>query len=585
MSREPTVKSEFDPVTLEVIRNAVRSTAEEMGTVLRRTAYSTNIKDRMDFSCAVYTADGQTLAQAEHIPLHLGLMTDSVKTALAGVGELEPGDSVMHNDPYVSGSHLYDVMVFTPVFHDGERIAVVGNLAHHVDVGGAGPAKKSDISEIFEEGIRFPPVKIRKNGELDEELVEVFLHNLRTRDVSSGDFSAQVGSTLKGESNVLEITEKYGPGTFTEYMDAILDYSEKRIRQSTRELPNGTGSFTDYIETKAPLSDADEIPITVEVEIADDEILVDFAGSSEQVRGPLNAARPLTLSCVYYVVKAVVDPSLPTNDGAYRPIRVHTPEGSIVNAEFPAPTQMANSLTCQRIADALLGAFEEIVPERVMAGCTGSMNAFGIIGQQPDSEEMYSYVETYGGGQGAKFDDDGMDGIHTNMTNTRNAPVEVLENTYPFEINRYQLVENSEGAGRFRGGMGMTREIEVTEDAAVSINTARMEHRPWGVDGGEDAHGSEVDIVDPDGARESVDTTFVNREIPANTRIQFRTAGGGGWGSPLDRAPEAVARDVRAGLVSESRAKDVYGVVLKDDGTVNRDATGSLRADRRDRQD
>lgn len=569
----------FDPITLEVIRNAVKATAEEMGTVLRRTAYSTNIKDRMDFSCAVYTGDGQTLAQAEHIPLHLGLMPDSVKVALDQVDDLQPGDSVMHNDPYVSGSHLYDVMVFTPVFHEGERIAVVGNLAHHVDIGGAGPAKKTEISEIFEEGIRFPPVKIRENGEVNQELVDVFLHNLRTREVSSGDFSAQVGSTLKGESNVIELAEKHGRETFTDYTRAILDYSENRMRESIADIPGGRGHFTDYIETDAPVSDVDEIPISVEVEVRDDEIRVDFSGTSDQVRGPLNAARPLTLSCVYYVVKAVVDPSLPTNDGAYRPITVHTPEGSLVNATFPAPTQMANSLTCQRIADALLGAFKEIVPRRVMAACTGSMNAFIVNGEQLDGGETYSYVETYGGGQGAKWNEDGMDGVHTNMTNTRNAPVEVLENTYPFEVNRYELVENSEGAGEFRGGVGMTREIRLGNDAAVSINTARMRHLPWGVDGGHDGHGAEVDIVDADGETEAIESTFVNRELSAGASVEFRTAGGGGWGSPLERAPDAVADDVRGGLVSPERAREVYGVVIED-GSVEEAATARLREER-----
>jgi len=579
MSTDSRTTTDFDPITLEVIRNAVKATAEEMGTVLRRTAYSTNIKDRMDFSCAVYTGDGQTLAQAEHIPLHLGLMPDSVKVALDEVEDLRPGDSVMHNDPYVSGSHLFDVMVFTPVFYEGERVAVVGNLAHHVDVGGAGPAKKTDISEIFEEGIRFPPVKIREDGELNEELVDVFLHNLRTREVSSGDFSAQVGSTLKGESNVLELAEKYGKNTFTDYTDAILDYSENRMRESIADIPEGSGSFTDYIETDAPVSEADEIPISVAIEVRDDEIRVDFEGTSDQVRGPLNAARPLTLSCVYYVVKAVVDPTLPTNDGAYRPISVNTPEGSLVNATFPAPTQMANSLTCQRIADALLGAFKEIVPKRVMAACTGSMNAFSVIGEQLDGGETYSYVETYGGGQGAKWNDDGMDGVHTNMTNTRNAPVEVLENTYPFEIDRYEFVENSEGAGEFRGGVGMTREIRLGNDAAISINTARMRHPPWGVDGGRDGRGAEVDVVDPDGETESIETTFVNRELPAGARVKFRTAGGGGWGSPLERDPAAVADDVRGGLISPERAREVYGVVIED-GAVDESATAALRDER-----
>jgi N-methylhydantoinase B len=237
---------------------------------------------------------------------------------------------------------------------------------------------------------------------------------------------------------------------------------------------------------------------------------------------------------------------------------------------------MANSLTCQRIADTLLGAFREVVPKRVMAACTGSMNAFGVVGEQLNGKETYSYVETYGGGQGAKWNEDGMDAIHTNMTNTRNAPVEVLENTYPFEIDRYELVENSEGPGKFRGGVGMTREIRLGNDAAISINTARMRHRPWGVNGGHDGHRAEVDIVYPDCEAEAVKTTFVNRELPVGTSVKFRTAGGGGWGSPLRRDPDSVAADVRNGLISHERAQDVYGVVVED-GDIDESATAQLR--------
>lgn len=572
-------ESGFDPITLEVIRNAVTATADEMGTVLAKTAYSTNIKDRKDFSCAVYSATGELIAQAEHIPLHLGLMTDSVRAALDRVSPLEPGDSVMHNDPYITGSHLPDVMIFTPVFAGDTVVAIVGNMAHHVDTGGVRPSKRDVVTEVFEEGIRFPPVKIRKQGTIDQELVDVFLHNLRTHQVSRGDFSAQLASTQRGETKILQLIEKYGQSTVVEYFDEMLDYSERRMRKSIAKISDGRSTFVDFIETDAAVNDAEEVRIEASVEVDGDELRVDFSGTDPEARGPINGTRPLTLSVVYYVVKAVVDPSLPPNDGAYRPITVDTPEGTIVNARFPSPTRMANSLTSQRIADVLLGAWYEIAPKRVTAASTGSNNLFSVVGQKRDSAEAYSYVETYGGGQGAKFDSDGMDGVHSNMTNTRNAPTEVLENTYPFEINRYGLVENSEGPGRFRGGMGITREIRLVNDASVGINTGRFRYKPWGVAGGEEASGSVVEVIDPAGNRDQISTTFFNREVPAGTTVVFRTAGGGGWGSPLERDPEKVARDVEAGLISPARARSVYGVVIEG-GEIDEEQTRDLRADK-----
>jgi N-methylhydantoinase B len=573
--------TEYDPVTLEVVRNAVRTTAEEMGVILTRTAYSTNIKDRKDHSCAVYSRDGELVAQAEHIPLHLGMMPSAVKAAIEEVDDLRPGDSIMHNDPYLSGSHLPDVMIFTPVFHAGRRIGIVGNLAHHVDVGGAVPGSTStEATEIFQEGIRVPPVKIRKEGEVDRELVDVFLHNVRTREVSRGDLSAQIASTLKGQEDVEALGEKYGPETIVEYMDGIMDYSEERMRASIAEIDDGTGSFTDHIEGDGVVPESEDIPIRAQIEIRGDEIDVDFAGTSKETEGPLNAVRPLTLACVYFVAKAVVDPDLPTNDGAYRPINVHTPEGTVVNATFPSPTGNANAITSQRVVDALLGAFKEIVPDRVMAACSGTMNGIMIGGAKPDSEELYSYVETYGGGQGAMPDLDGMDGVHTNMTNTRNAPVEVLENTYPFTIERYELVEDSEGAGRHRGGVGMTREIRLHNEVTLTVGTDRRRRSPWGAFGGLDAASTEISLVHRDGTREAVGTKAVH-DIEPDTKFVFRTAGGGGWGDPLSRPPKKVVRDVQDGIVSEERAESVYGVIVED-GELDADATEMLRADRRD---
>lgn len=572
---------DYDPVALEVIRNAIKSTAEEMGVTLTRTAYSTNIKDRKDLSCAVYSADGELIAQAEHVPLHLGMMPSAVKAALAEVDTLEPGDSIMHNDPYLSGSHLPDVMVFTPVFNEGERIGIVGNLAHHVDVGGkAAGSTPPDATEIFQEGLRFPPVKIRKDGDIDQEIVDIFLNNLRTREVSKGDLSAQISSNLRGEKNIAELAEKYGNEELTSNMDMILDYSETRMRDSISEVDDGVGSFRDYIEGDGVLPESTDIPIEVEVEISNDEIFVDFSGTSEQTEGPLNAVRPLTLSCVYFVTKAVIDPGLPTNDGAYRPVNVHTPEGTVVNANFPSPTGIANAITSQRIVDALLGAFREIVPKQIMTASAGTMNGVTIGGEKPKSGEFYSYVETYGGGQGAMHDLDGMDGVHTNMTNTRNAPVEVLENTYPFEIKQYGLVENSAGAGKHRGGLGIVREILIENDAQVTVGTDRKRHQPWGSDGGKDARSTNITLTHPDGTTEDLGTKQT-LEIEAGSTFLFETAGGGGWGDPLDRPPEKVLENVEDGYISKSVAEQEYGVVIEN-SEVASEATEELRQRRRE---
>lgn len=571
-------QTDYDPVLLEVIRNAVKATAEEMGVTLTKTAFSTNIKDRKDLSCAVYTPDGDLIAQAEHIPVHLGMMPSAVKEGMKRLDSVNPGDSIIQNDPYVSGTHLPDVMVFTPVFHEGEQVAVVGSLAHHVDVGGATPGSMStQVTSMVQEGLRIPPIKIARNGEIDKDLVNLLLSNLRTSEVSEGDLSAQFAANQIGKDNITQIIEKYGVDTFTEYLHKIMDYSESRMRGSIRELNDGVGEFTDYIEGDGVNSSEEDFPIHTKVEIRDDEIHVDFSGTTDQADGPINAVYPHALSCVYFVAKAIVDPQSPTNMGTYRPINVEAPEGSLVNARYPGPTGNSNLITCQRMVDTLLGAFREIVPDRVMTASTGTMNGLVIGGNKIDSDEIYSYVETYGGGMGSKYNLDGMDGVHTNMTNTRNAPVEVLENTYPFTVNRYELVENSEGPGEYRGGMGLTREIRIENDATVTVISDRKRNQPWGVDGGHSAGGTSIKLSGSDGTVEDLETKCVV-DVEGGSTFSFQTAGGGGWGAPTERDPDAVARDVRNNLISEQRARDIYGVVVEDD-VLNVEATRKLRTD------
>jgi len=557
------VKQISDPITLEVMRNAFQSVAEEMGAALIRTALSTNIKDRRDCSTAVYTAKGELVAQAEHIPLHLGLMVSVVKKTLEKfpIKHLEPGDSIIINDPYISGSHLPDICMITPVFIKGQCLALLANLAHHVDIGGIVPGGMPTIStEIFQEGIQIPPVKFVKKGEVDEEILALITHNVRTSYESYGDFQAQLAANNVGRGRITEIISKYGQDQAMFYMDEIINYAERRMLSQIQKLPNGSYTFEDYIEGDG-LSD-DILTVKVALTIEDDKILVDFTGTDKQARGSINSTRAVTLACVYFALKSAIDPELPSSEGFSRPVEVITPLGTLVNPEFPAPVSNANINTSQRIADVVLGALSKAIPERVPAASTGSMSIFTIGGLDPRNKEYYSYVETYGGGQGALVNQDGMDGVHTNMTNTRNTPVEVIENAYPLRVERYALIPDSDGPGQFRGGLGLTREITVIDHpATITIGTERKKIKPWGLKGGKPGGGSDSWLVTSQGEKRAL-ATKITTQVEPGTRIILKTAGGGGYGSPSDREPNMVQHDIIEGLISKSRAREEYGVVV-----------------------
>jgi N-methylhydantoinase B len=555
--------SAIDPVTLEVMRNAFQSVAEEMGAALIRTALSPNIKDRRDCSTGVYSPAGELIAQAEHIPLHLGLMPSVVKSTLAifPVETLCAGDAIVTNDPYVSGSHLPDICVISPLFEEGRCVGILANLAHHVDIGGIAPGGMPTIStEIFQEGIRIPPVRIKKGGRVDEELLALIVTNVRTGRESRGDFQAQLAANNVGERRLKEIIAKYGAAKTAAAMEELVRYSERRMRARLRELPRGTFRFEDYLEgdglTDAPLK------IAASVSLDPAGIVVDFTGSSPQTRGSVNCTRAVTLACTYYAIKAALDPELPSTGGAFRPVEVVTPAGSIVNPSFPAPVSNANINTSQRIADVVLGALAQALPERVPAASSGSMCLFTIGGIHPRTGAYYSYVETYGGGQGAVFNQDGMDGVHTNMTNTRNTPVEVIEIAYPLTVERYGLIPDTDGPGRFRGGLGLTRELTVEDHPAViNLSSDRLKLRPWGLAGGQP--GGTVDSALRLASGETVPLpSKTTRPVEPGTRVLLRTAGGGGYGDPFRREPQRVREDVADGLISIRRARERYGVAL-----------------------
>ncbi len=567
-----------DPITLEVMRNACQSVAEEMGAALIRTALSPNIKDRRDCSTAIYTAGGDLVAQAEHIPLHLGLMVSVVRKTLERypIERLEPGDAIITNDPYISGSHLPDVVMITPVFLEGECVALLANLAHHVDMGGMVPGGMPTTStEIFQEGIRIPPVKLRKRGEPDAEIMELITNNVRTSYEMRGDFQAQMAANNVGERRIQEVISRYGVDETHFYMNAVMDYAERRMTSAIGDLPEGTFTFEDYLEGDG-LSD-DLLKIKASLSIGDGRITVDFTGTDPQARGSVNSTRAVTLACVYYALKSAIGPELPSSGGTFRPVEVITPEGTLVNARFPAPVSNANINTSQRITEVILGALSKVIPERVPAASTGSMSIFTVGGVDPRTGEYYSYVETYGGGQGALFNADGMDGVHVHMTNTMNTPTEVIEIAYPLRVERYGLVPDSEGPGRFRGGLGLTREITtVDHQTTISIGTERRAIRPWGLAGGKPGGASATWIFEPDGNRRELPTK-ITTQVESGTRIVLQTAGGGGFGDPMERSPEQVSRDVAEGFVNPERAASEYGVAIGAAGSIDEEKTRSMR--------
>ncbi|MCW3979507.1 MAG: hydantoinase B/oxoprolinase family protein [Candidatus Bathyarchaeota archaeon] len=566
-----------DPAALEVMKNSLFSVAEEMGAVLVRAAYSTNIKDRRDCSCAIYTGLGELAAQAEHIPLHLGIMPSAIRALLGyceeNAIEMAPGDAFLYNDPFLTGSHAWDLMVASPVFHGGEIAAIVGNLAHHPDIG----EHKAHVgSEALDEGVRIPPVKIEKEGELDREILRLVLHNVRVEEVER-DIRAQLGANRRGAARMAELIRDSGSERVLRYMDELIDYSERRLRAAISQLPRKRSSFEDFIEGDGISDDLIKIRVTVSVEGSD--IRFDFSGTDPQVEGPLNSPLPVTMACAGYCVKCLTDPEVPSNEGVYRPIQIDAPEGSLVNASFPAAVAYANSVTCMRIVDAILGAFARIVPDRVCAASTGTMNALNIKGVDPRTGGYYGYVETYAGGWGAMRGMDGLDATHTHMTNTMNASVEAIEMAYPLRVIRYGIVRDSEGAGEMRGGVGVTREIEaVGHTATLGGRGDRARIRPWGLEGGGEASGSRYLKIRRDGSQEELPSKFQGILLETGERIVIETAGGGGWGDPKKRDPERVRRDCEKGVISLERARKEYGVAIKVDSfEIDRDKTRRAR--------
>ncbi len=570
-----------DPITLEVMRNAFSSIAEEMNASLVRVAYSTNIKDRRDCSCAIYTTAGDVVAQSESgTPVHLGTMHGAVRTAMSAYPfeRLEPGDAVAYNLPYPAGpGHLNDMAILSPVFHEGRLIAILGNQAHHVDMGGfATGSMPFGVTEIYQEGLQVPPVRLFRKGEIDQELWALISQNVRTPFEVRGDLHAQFAANSVGGHHLARLADKYGVATVEGYLHEMLDYSERRMRAAIDAIPQGTYSFEDVIEGDG-ITDR-HYAIRVRLEARGDSLHIDFGGTDEASRGPLNCRWPSVAACVYYVLKAVLDPDLPANAGAYRPVEIVVRDGSLLSAQYPNAVCNANIITTQRIVDVLIGALYQAVPERVLAASSGTMNLLNIGGLDPRNGTYFQYIETYAGGQGAMHDQDGMDAVQNHMTNTRNAPVEAIEVAYPLRVESYGLVPDSEGPGKHRGGVGMQRAFRVLgREVQLTLSSDRAEVPPWGLSGGRPGEVSRCRLIGPDGTERllpSKVTTFV----PGDCMIVSDTPGGGGWGNPKRRDPQAVRWDVMEGFVSPVRARDVYGVSIDPETmAVNEAETQTLR--------
>ena len=520
---------EADPVLLELYRHRFTGVAEEMGGTLRRTSYSPNIKERLDFSCALFDGDGQLVAQAAHIPVHLGAMPASVAAALDAADGWAPGDVMILNDPYAGGTHLPDVTMVSPVFlGDAPTPAFfAASRAHHADVGGMTPGSLPLATELVQEGLIIPPVKLYDGGEPNEGLLRLLLRNVRTPDERRGDLAAQRAAHAVGERRLQELAKAHGADEVTSYTRFLQAYSERRVRAALSDWPDGTYTFADSLE----LADETTATIRVTATIEADAVTFDFDGTDPADDGNLNAVLPITQSACYYVVQGLTGGEIPINAGSLAPVRVTAPEDSIVNADSPHAVAGGNVETSQRIVDVILGALAEALPDAVPAAGQGTMNNLTIGGRREDGSS-FAYYETIGGGMGAGPDSsrgDGLSGVHVHMTNTLNTPVEALEQTYPFRVTAYRLRDGSGGTGRHRGGDGLVREYELLVPGTITMLSTRRAEGPWGRNGGEPGAPGQNILVHPDGTEESLPAHF-SRRLPAGTRLRVETPGGGGVG-------------------------------------------------------
>lgn len=520
-----------DSVELAIFQSAVHSIAEEMGAALRRTALSPNIKERRDYSCAVFDGRGQVIAMGDHMPVHLGSMPMSVQAAVEAIA-FAPGDIAILNDPYAGGTHLPDITMVLPVFvggRDGPAFYVC-NRAHHADVGGAHPGSMGPSNEIFQEGIRIPPVRIVRGGEIDREMMAFLLLNVRTPQEREGDLDAQIGACRVGGRRILELTNKYGLEQIEKLVEELLDYSERLVRAELRAMPEGDFSAEDWLDDDGVTENAIRIAVRLRFDPEAGAVHMDFAGSSPQVAGSVNAVRAITLSACFYLLRCLLKEDAPATAGILRPLTLETPRGSIVDARQPAPVAGGNVETSQRIVDVLMRALAKAVPGRVPAASAGTMSNLTIGGVDSRTAQQFTYYETTAGGMGARPGLDGISGVQTHMTNSLNTPIESLEYAYPLRMRRYGYRDGSGGGGEFRGGDGLVKEIELLSDAQVTLLADRRLFTPYGLKGGEDGAPGRATVRTAGKTEEVEIPGKCSLRLKPGDVLRIESPGGGGWG-------------------------------------------------------
>ena len=574
--------SQIDAVTSEVILNAFQSITEEMSVALVRSAYSTNIKERKDCSCALFDHNGNLVVLAENIPIHLGSMQGLISEICSKLDDwdFKPGDIVIANDPYLGGgSHLPDITLVKPVFFRNKIVNFVANIAHWTDVGGRTPGvgTAGDSTEIYQEGIRIPPLKIMHENIFDKESYEIIFANIRGRKEREGDLRAQIASLNLGEARLKELYIDYGRKALSAVIKETYEYSKRWLRDSLKDVPEGSYTFSDWMDDDG-VTDG---PLLIKVNITVSHsplpsITFDFSGTSHQATGGINLVRQALLATVNYAVKAIAAPDVPINAGFQRPIKIRAPNKSLVNAKAPAAVG-GRTDTCQRVVDTIMGAFAQIIPDKVVAASNGATTAIIFAGTEKLSGSDFIYVEALGGGMGAGSTKDGMDGVQVHITNTSNLPVEALEMEYPLRVLRYGLVPDSGGPGRFRGGLAIRKDIQALVPLLFTAHSDRHRFSPWGIQGGFPGKRGRFILYSDHKRPRRIRSKISGFLLRKGDVISVQTAGAGGFGHPFKREPERVLKDFMKGKVSRGHSQKDYGVVLTRTKKINYKATKVLR--------
>jgi N-methylhydantoinase B len=568
----------FDPILFEVIRNALVEATEEMSVCLQRTAYSTNIKTRLDYSCAFVDAQGRMVAQAFCQPAHLVTIGRIVPRAVTEYGpeNLEPGDGLLVNDPHRQASHLNDIFLISPFFHEGELIGYVANTCHHVDVGGGAPASIGAFQEIYQEGVILPVVKLVSAGSLVTDIFKMLVANVRAKKEVPGDLRAQIAANGIGIRSLTNLLERHGKKKIRFYIDRLIEYSERRTRDQVRKLPEGSFQAEGFLDDDGITGQP--VRLKARVTVDDGEVTFDFTGTDAQRRAPMNCNLTQTFTACVYVLKCLVDPDIPLNEGFYQPIHVIAPEGLAVNPRPPTAI-VGGWEVCARLCDVLFKAFSDVLPEKVPAGTKAMICHAGFGGTDTRTNQYYCFLETLAGGYGGRIGSDGPDAVQMHAQNTQNAPIEETEQNYPVRITRYSLIPDSDGPGRFRGGLGLCREYTfVDHEPVFTILADRVKFPPWGLFGGEEGKCARYSLVSGGVEKEIGSKTSLT--VKEGEAIRMETCGGGGYGPAWERAPELVLRDVREGKVSGSRARERYGVAIDPKRlTFDQEETARLRSE------